>query len=77
MTLDIILAIIVAVNLLINITLVFMYVCEQKRGRMRRKEEKRDEVVEREMKRDFLDEGFENLMAYSVRGENGFGDKTV
>lgn len=77
MTLDIILTVIVAVNLLANITLVFMYVCEQKRGRMRRKEEKRDEAVEREMKRDFLDEGFENLMAYSVRGENGFGDKTV
>ena len=38
------------------------------------KEKKADEAVEREMKRDFMDEGFENIMSYSVNGRNGFDD---
>lgn len=37
-------------------------------------ERKTDEAVEREMKRDFMDEGFENLMSYAVNGKNGFDD---
>ena len=38
------------------------------------KEKKAEEAVEREMKRDFMDEGFENIMSYSVNGKNGFDD---
>lgn len=38
------------------------------------KEKKAEEAVEREMKRDFMDEGFENIMSYSVNGRNGFDD---
>ncbi len=35
-------------------------------------ERKTDEKVEAEMKRDVMDEGFEAIMAYSIRGNNGF-----
>ena len=38
------------------------------------KEKKAEEAVEREMKRDFMDEGFESIMSYSVNGKNGFDD---
>lgn len=44
----------------------------ERRGK--EKERKTEEVVEREMKRDFMDEGFENIMSYSVNGRNGFDD---
>ena len=42
--------------------------------REKENEKKADEAVEREMKRDFMDEGFENIMSYSVNGRNGFDD---
>lgn len=37
-------------------------------------EAKTEARVEQELKRDFMDEGFENIMAYSVGGRNGFDD---
>ena len=42
--------------------------------REKENEKRADEAVEREMKRDFMDEGFENIMSYSVNGRNGFDD---
>ena len=70
---------VVLADLCVNaVTLAF--ICADRRTyRTRVKERKLDEIVERtiteQAKRDIMDEGFENIMSYSVGGANGFGGR--
>lgn len=67
---------IVLADLCVNaVTLAFIS-ADRRVYRARVKERKLDEIVEQtiseQAKRDLMDEGFENIMAYSVNGANGF-----
>lgn len=67
--------VLVVLNIALNAAMLAMYLEERRHGRIEKLERKTDEIVEREMKRDIMDEGFENIMSYSVNGRNGFDDR--
>ena len=74
---DVVIVALVVFDVAVNSVMLAMYILDGRSRRAKKMERETDETVEREMKRDFLDEGFENLMAYSVNGENGFSDRTI